>query len=514
VDASAPPRRLRVNDLYTAEVSDLLGQRLRATTVVNRGLDRNHIDLNRVSAVSRQAPWFGELLVEVLETALARHDHVEVVFVHGWHTGQPRCDIGIGAIEENGHLRLPVGAGLTLGETCLRQRVRGLQAACMARGIAASVGERYPASHRNNVLQMFSERGRERSDHWARKIAHWSGRGRLSALQLELGAPLRWPGVWRDRFVDAFLEAFDASNLREATTVRERSATHERVATLSCVDRQGETVSALDLQFYDPGQDLGALAGIGPAETGRLAGRLLFFAGGKRVALFTGEGRSGNGLQVPPLRATLKAGEVRWSFAGPVLSVEDAALYVDLEAALAASRVQSAELEATFLPIHKACAETGAQFGRVEATCRLGGETRFVKGSAFAGVRALPSSTAGYATVCIDLGGDAIVARGSDTGDKTTAVEFVTGEARSLPGVRLVVSRGVDRDPRQLTLHRQGAAPVHGEPVSMMTILRPAGADAYLRVCFGVARFRCGGRSATGFYNVGTLVPAQPQAGP
>jgi hypothetical protein len=510
VDATAPPRRLRVNDLYTAEVSGLLGKRLRATTLVNRGLDRNHVDLNRVSDVSRQAPWFGELLAEVIEATLRRHDHVEVVFLHGWHIGQPRCDIGIGAVEVDGHLRLPAGAGLTVGESYLRRRVRRLQRACAARGIGASLGERYPASHRNNVLQVFCERGREGDPRWAQTIAAWCGAGRVSALQLELGAPLRWPGVWRERLLDALGEAFDAGTSFAEVRRQSAPAADGGPATPSRLPTEEARVQPVDLQFYDAAENVGALAGIGPVGTGRLAGRLLFFLGQQRVALFTGEARAGDGPQVSPLRAWRDADTVRWSFSGPVLSLDDAALYVDLEAALAASHLQLAELHASFVPTADACAETGAQFGRVDGVVRIGGRTRRINSAAFAGVRALPSMASGHAVISMDLEGRAIVAHATSAAAGAVAVEFAAEGPRQLCGAQLRIRNGPNDEPQQFELGRHAAEVIRGEPMSRMTILRPAGPDAYLRVAFGVARFHDAGRRGTGFYNIARRVAAHP----
>src|SRR5439155_5118450 len=76
-----------------------------------------------------------------------------------------------------------------------------------AAGIAMSIGTRYPASHRNNLLQLFTP-GRCDSDNpHVRQLAHWAAGGRVHAVQLELGIPLRWPGEWRERLVTAIVAA-------------------------------------------------------------------------------------------------------------------------------------------------------------------------------------------------------------------------------------------------------------------------------------------------------------------
>src|SRR5262249_49377787 len=53
VNMAAQPSRLRVNDLYTAEITRTLAHRLQATLIVNHGQDRNVLDLNRISQVRR-----------------------------------------------------------------------------------------------------------------------------------------------------------------------------------------------------------------------------------------------------------------------------------------------------------------------------------------------------------------------------------------------------------------------------------------------------------------------------
>jgi len=55
-DAGGPPLRRRVNDLYTPELTRWLATALGAGRIINHGLDRNAIDLNRLSDVHRHAP--------------------------------------------------------------------------------------------------------------------------------------------------------------------------------------------------------------------------------------------------------------------------------------------------------------------------------------------------------------------------------------------------------------------------------------------------------------------------
>src|SRR5215470_11541094 len=63
--ADAPIKdSIKVNDLYTAELTQELAERTRGYALINYALDRNKIDLNRISQVRAHASWFLEALVE------------------------------------------------------------------------------------------------------------------------------------------------------------------------------------------------------------------------------------------------------------------------------------------------------------------------------------------------------------------------------------------------------------------------------------------------------------------
>src|SRR5207249_6788610 len=76
------------------------------------------------------------------------------------------------------------------------------------RGIAATDGARYPARHRENMLQLFTPRYAE--DHRPPVRALAARAPLVDAVQLELGIALRWPGAWRSRFLDACAAALPA----------------------------------------------------------------------------------------------------------------------------------------------------------------------------------------------------------------------------------------------------------------------------------------------------------------
>src|SRR5690606_17122256 len=202
-------RGAKVNDLHTAALAEELAGALGAGLLINTALDRNLLDLNRISQIAARAPWFAAALERLLGAALARHARVELLVVHGWNAVQARCDLGIGT-------RLADPAAFDAGEPTvtvsadyLATRLAALRAACARAGIATAFGARYPGRHPNNLLQLF----RRGTPHPAATtpLADWVAAGRIEAVQLELGIPLRWPGAERERFVAALRAAFDAS---------------------------------------------------------------------------------------------------------------------------------------------------------------------------------------------------------------------------------------------------------------------------------------------------------------
>src|SRR5439155_20162614 len=67
--------------------------------------------------------------------------------------------------------------------------------ACVARGIAATVGARYPARHRENLIQLFTPRHQGDPRPLVQALA--ARAPHVDAVQLELGISLRWSGRFR-----------------------------------------------------------------------------------------------------------------------------------------------------------------------------------------------------------------------------------------------------------------------------------------------------------------------------
>lgn len=497
VDAAAPPANLRVNDIYTPEITRLLAARLGASWIINSGHDRNVLDLNRISQVRRQAPWFLTLLAEEIDAILARHDMAEVVFVHGWNVGQPKCDIGIGGVQLDGRVVPVTGGGLTVSDGYVRTRLAALRAACAEARIAAPLGEHYPGSHRNNLLQLFRTDRCHVDDAQARRIHDWARRGRVHAVQLELGIPLRWPGEWQDRFVASMVKAFTTRHGAVGSAAPRLASSEHEEPPLSVQPPAQRTASAL--QFYDAAVDVGMFAAVGPLGPRSTGGRLLLFLGGQRVALFTGEDVGVQRTAVAPLEFAAADGGTSLRFAGSMLQLEDAAAYVDLEAALAASRVVRAEVELAFRPLRRG-GHGGAEFGTVEGhVCTAGRRVRIGAG-AFANAGALRAAGLTQQTmVAATFGRDRAVLSRADNG-RTVAMHFTAQGAGEMAEPQLsVIARPDGYTPERLWLTCNGSGEVRAEPLSRMAILRPAG-HSYLRVTFGVARFHWRCAEGAGLY--------------
>ncbi|MBI3784887.1 MAG: hypothetical protein HY270_15955 [Deltaproteobacteria bacterium] len=495
VDPSDPPPNLRVNDVFTPEVTRLLAERLDAGWVINEEVDRNLLDLNRTSQVLRRAPWFLDLLVREIEAIVARHDHAEVLFVHGWNVGQTRCDLGVGVTEIDGVVHVSDGALMTVSESYRVTRLAALREGAARRGIEVSFGAHYAASHQNNLLQLFTAHDRHPSIPAVGQLCEWARAGVLDAVQLELGIPLRWPGRWRDNLLDVLTATFAQRPLiashsqKAATPYARRPAPDESSATQSAA-----------LQFYDPAADLALLAGVGRIGPETLGGRLLLFLGGQRVALFTGEQPLAAQNGVPPLFLCDDGKRLRVELAGPILLLDDSSTYLDLEAAFVESHLAAARVALEF------AAEDGGggtvRFGTVRGEVEIDGSLRRISCSGFANVAALRAAGPGPATSLTATfeSGPAFWSRAVDGNAEAVTWRFDTRGAET-PS-RSGLTAYVDADgftPRRLEWQSHDGRVASGTPISRMAILR-SGPGGYLRVSFGVARFDCEGREGWGIY--------------
>jgi hypothetical protein len=476
----AARRERKVNDLHTAHVATELAEALDGALIVNPALDRNELDLNRISQVAGRAPWFLTLIEMLIDDILLRHPRAEVVFVHGWNVVQPKCDIGVGQRLADAAAAALHAEALTVSPEYAAGRLARLQVACAAAGFTAHFGERYPARHPNNLLQIFRCGAPGAS---APQLARWRAEGRVEAVQLELGMPLRWPGPIRSAFVAAVAAAFgETDGARDASP-----------------DGTSLAPQPGGIQFYDPQAELGLTARVDCANT-HIASRLLIFIGRRRLALFIGEDALGHRSGAHGLHVLPEADGFRLRFAGTALMCDDGALYIELEHAFAASRLCPVHLDVRFHsgPIRHC--------GSVSGWVEVDGERRRIATHALA-EQVLPQRAPGAWSIHTQLhasfgAAGALRLRHEFPGSGGMLYErTAAGEtAVTVPGLHIAFD-GSPTAPRRIV-----AGDLCCEPLGWMTIARPLGAQRIAHATFGPARFVRGAAEGFGFYEYARAV--------
>jgi hypothetical protein len=350
---SAP---LKMNDLHTAALTQELAAATGAATLVNFDLDRNDVDLNRLTAVHDRLPEFLEQLRELVRAALDRHGRATVLTVHGWNVMQPAVDLGLGCTTDADPFR--VGPHAAVSPAFALGGVAAFHRACSARGITATVGARYPARAKENLIQLFTARHRADPRPLVRELAALGAR--CDAMQLELSIPLRWPGAWRQRLIDACVEALPA-------------LAGEPVPPPDAMPLADDVASSArrSLEFV-----AGDVAGLATLDA--LGGRLLLFPPDGGLVLFTGE-RIGPCATDAVAGLCIEPGAARVRFDGPMARFADTTPFVDLEHGLgSAGLVQRAVLDLRFTP------DDGTGFGSVAGEAVLDGRRLAIRGSGFA----------------------------------------------------------------------------------------------------------------------------------
>lgn len=358
--------RLRVNDLHTPALTAELAARLGASALINAERDRNEVDLNRISEAHDGAPGFLERLADLLHTTLARHGRATLLTVHGWNVIQPAVDLGLGCAA--GKNPLAVDAGAAVSPAFAAGALGRLVAACAARGLSATVGARYPARHRENLLQLFTSRYRHDPRALVRALAVLAPQ--VDAVQLELGIPLRWPGAWRTALLDACTDCLPALTMPSAGDAVTPAggpapATH------------GPPVR---LQFTS--STLCGLVGL----DGPTGGRLLLFPPAGGLVLFTGEWLgAGPPGSVGPLtvRSGVHPDACHVRLRGPLLRFADTLPFLDLEHGLAGAELVDAEVALDFTTAVPPGDRPAGCFGTVAGRVRVAGTPFTVDGSGF-----------------------------------------------------------------------------------------------------------------------------------
>lgn len=350
---------VKVNDLHTAELTAELAARTHGHALINHTLDRNEIDLNRVSRVRPDAPWFPAALAELLSHLVERCGTASVFFIHGWNVVQPVCDLGVG-LKQHGPQLIPAGKGQpTLGRAFFSEVLLPFQAAAVAKGLDVALGRRYPAAAKNNFMQVFSPRFLGDESDPIRALAELSTQEKINAVQLELGVGLRWPGSERDCFINLFCQTlgqpptplppsgrdFSIFTLSGSNPVSQRNGTFLPVHQV----HNAPEPTRMSLHFHDPVSGLGLMGGV---EFDRAAtthsGRLLLSLGGTEMMLFTGED------EVSPEPDQVRIGGYLWqrkadglaiSYRGTAMRFSHPQAFIRLEDGLAASWIEPVEMD-------------------------------------------------------------------------------------------------------------------------------------------------------------------------
>jgi hypothetical protein len=497
----------KVNDLYTAELTLELAQRLQAAAIVNRGQDRNHLDLNRVSEVRARAPWLIDLLLDDVRRQIAAAGQATVLFIHGWNAIQPACDIGIGARVVAGALS-PVRQGAPTIPPSFLPRLGRFAAACRTGSIDVTVGDRYPAAGRENVLQMLSARYADDPSPAIRELARLGAGGKIAAVQLELAIPLRWPGALRERLLDAVEALVDEGDggADDAAIVA--------LAGLEAPSSAATPIEGLSLEFHDGAAGIGGFVATERAATGRRHGRFLLCVGARRLTLFTGEDSSEK-ITVAAMRCAglswtrREAGEIHLAFDGPCLVFPRTDPFLDLENGLADAELSRLEVSLTWRPV-----ALGARLGRIGGSVRYDGASATVSAPAALGRGRVAEAQPWRErrTLHVPLGGHTFLSIASRVDrDERVEGEVVCGAAvEPLLSGRVSVRNCADgltpEAWRIEAVSRSGTRRVFGQVTHAIPVVRPTPSGAVL-THFGLARFADGERVGFGTFEQSQRLP-------
>ncbi len=363
-----------VNDLHTAELARELAERLDASALINRELDRNDVDLNRISHLTGRTPQVLRLLRDLVESAAAMHGRALVLSVHGWNVSAPWCDIGIGLVERLGKLE---GAYPTISAQALTGLVEPLMQRFADCGLTATLGHRYPASGRDNAMQLFSGRHRDHDEPVISRLAELGEAGRAGAIQLELGIPLRWPGRRREVMLETLVETLgvyldEAAPAEPIAGSAPARAPHRTggAPVRSARPRPGCSVQAV----LDDGGGLffGAEHTAPEAVTARLCiarpdGTMVLFVGEARASQVCRDYHvAGFTMNVADRDDERTPERIDLSYAGPLVRYPTHDAFVDLEAGLAGADLCEASVELHF----ERAGETG---GRIRGSVVIDG---------------------------------------------------------------------------------------------------------------------------------------------
>ena len=357
-----------VNDLHTAGIAREFARRLGAPALINHGLDRNDTDLNRISELVSDGHGFLELLAGLVEAAVDGQGRALVLLVHGWNMAVPGCDIGVGLKSRGG---APAGRYPTVGQDCLATSVAHLCEALRAGGLSATLGHRYPAAGADNATQLFSGRHAEHADPVVGRLGGLAASGRIDAIQLETGIPLRWPGARRETFIEAVVEAARAYPLEAEPKPRRPVERAGGGAAQGSDDAVGPE-PGYSLQFILDRGRTSVLFGVEPTGPHSMATRLCLLRDDGSMSLFVAEGpwdgQAGR-YRIAGLSVDARTdGGLELAFEGPMIAYPSHDAFLDLERGLS-----SAGLEEVSLTLSYSADQRG--FGKVSGRLDLPGST-------------------------------------------------------------------------------------------------------------------------------------------
>ncbi len=460
-----------VNDLYTVEIAAELAERLDAHAIINSGLDRNDIDLNRIGALAEKAPYVLGVLRGCVEEAGSGGEVPLVLLVHGWNMVLPCCDIGIG-LRRNGQ-RL-TGRYPTVGRATFDGFVAALEHELAARGLSSDIGRRYPANGADNATQLFSGRHVGHSNGDVDAVSRLAAGGGVDAVQLELGIPLRWPGARRSSFIEALTEAVRghvASSRPDGRAddgrFNARSEWGLPYSTRSEVGAPVEDGYTLQAVVAD---GVGIFTGVEATAPGTMAGRVSVVSDDGSMMLLVGEGPWDGVAGRYALEgldwAATEAGEVHLRVRGQMIAYRTHEAYLDLEAGLAESELAEADIELSFR-------EEGDGFGRLRGRLRAG-------------------------AIDVDVDCGAFLDRGSRSAMNARSRVRLAVADGEMAGLRLVSDGGSEQRLTLLDAEAEGAARIHvempgsrvlgGEIVARVPVWRDLPGGARVLWSFGLAR--------------------------
>lgn len=351
------------NDLHTADLAREFAAVADASCVVNHGHDRNRLDLNRISQAARADSDFAARITEATDHLLAQHPRITVLVLHGWHIQQKKIDLGVGAKLDAAAEAEAAAGRLTCSAEFVTRDLEALRVTLADSGFETTLGERWPAAHRNNLLQVFRRSEGPEVPSCFAHLRATAEQGRIEAVQVELGAPLRWQGPARRALLDALRERFGAGPARHAPPQPlppppPRRSPEKKQATL---------------QLHDEHSGVALLAGMACFPNETIGSRLVAFLPDGRTSIFIGHGTPRGALAIHGYHFDFEGDALRMEFEQLALATSDPLGWMRSERVQAGSSLEEIEIRLEQLD------------GRVRGSLRVGSQSHAIDAPALTG---------------------------------------------------------------------------------------------------------------------------------